>query len=315
MLARLVPWLRSPSTLRGMGWMFVSTVFVGIFNSMVRHLTTTLHPFEIAFAHSLFGLLFLLPMLYRNGWKTLRTTRPGLHAWRGVCNTLATLCMTSAIKLTPLAKVAALSFSAPLFATVLALVALREALRARRIAALVVGFSGTWLVFRPGVVDVDLGSLLVLGFAFSWGATMIAIKALSRTDSTLTITLYVGLINTPLTLIAAIPVWQTPTPEEWIWLASLGLVGLARQMSLSQAFKEADATAILPLDFLKLPWMALIGFFAFAEVPDVWTWVGGAVIFAAATTIAYRESQARGETPRAAVASAGSTTPPPAPGS
>ncbi|MSO54923.1 MAG: DMT family transporter [Rhodospirillales bacterium] len=310
MLARLVPWLRSPSTLRGMGWMLISTFLVGIFNSMVRHLTTTLHPFEIAFAHSFFGLLFLLPMFYRNGWKTLRTTRPGLHAWRGLCNTLATLCMTSAIKLTPLAKVAALSFSAPLFATVLALVALGEAIRTRRIAALVVGFSGTWLVFRPGVVELDLGALIVLGFSFSWGATMIAIKALSRTDSTLTITLYVGLINTPLTMIAAIPVWRMPTTEEWIWLASLGLVGLARQMTLSQAFKEADATAILPLDFLKLPWMATIGFFAFAEIPDIWTWLGGAVIFGAATYIAYRESQARGETPRATSGSVVTPIPP-----
>ena len=283
-----------PSTLRGMGWMLLSSVVVAIFNSIVRQISTTgLHPFEIAFVHSLFGVLFLSTTYLRHGFGLLKTRRLGLHTMRGTFNVTASLFMTSAVAITPLAKVAALSFSAPLFATVLALVLLGEVIRGRRMTALAVGFLGTWLVFRPGLVEVDLGSFLVLGFAACWGSTMIVMKSLARTESSLTMTLYVGLISTPLALIAALPFWVTPSWQQLAWLAALGAVGLARQLTLTQAFKEADATAILPLDFTRLIWMALIGYLAFSEVPDIWTWAGGLIIFSATTYITYREARHR----------------------
>ena len=280
-----------PGTVRGMGWMLISAFTVAIFNGIVRHLSADVHPFEIAFVHSAFGVLFLAPVYVRGGLAPLKTRRFAMHAVRAALNVTASLFMLMALSISPLAEVAALSFSAPLFAAVLAVVLMGERMRARRLAALLVGFAGTWLVFRPGLVAVAPGSLLVLAFAVAWGGAMIAIKALSRTESSLTQTLYLGLLNTPIAALAAIPVWQTPSLGQLAWLAALGAVGVVRQLSLSQAFKEADATAILPLDFTKLIWVAIIGYAAFAEIPTIWTWAGGIVIFAATTYITVREGR------------------------
>ena len=97
----------------------------------------------------------------------------------------------------------------------------------------------------------------------------------------------------PLTLVAALPYWQAPTLEQLLWLAFMGAMGSIGQMSLAQAFKEADATAVFPVDFTKLPWAAVMGYFLFGEIPDVWTWLGGAMIFSAAAYIAYRENTLR----------------------
>ncbi|MDP7667940.1 MAG: DMT family transporter [Rhodospirillales bacterium] len=279
----------TPSTVRGMGWMLISAFTVAIFNGIVRHLSADVHPFEIAFVHSAFGVLYLTPVYVRSGLASLKTRHFAMHALRATLNVTASLSMIMALSISPLAEVAALSFSAPLFATILAVALLGERMRARRITALVVGFAGTWLVFRPGIEAIEPGSLLVLGFAVAWGGAMIAVKALARTESSLTQTLYLGLLNTPMAALAAIPVWQTPSLGQLAWLAGLGAVGVVRQLSMSQAFKEANATAILPLDFTKLIWVAIIGYAAFAEIPTMWTWAGGFVIFVATTYITVRE--------------------------
>jgi len=289
--ARIAGVAAAPGTVRGMGWMLLSAFMVAIFNGIVRHLSADVHPFEIAFLHSAFGVLYLTPVYVRSGLAPLKTRRFAMHSVRAALNVTASLFMLTALSISPLAEVAALSFSAPLFAAVLAVALLGERMRARRIGALVVGFAGTWLVFRPGLEAISPGSLLVLGFAVAWGGAMVAIKALSRTESSLTQTLYLGLLNTPIAAVAAIPVWQTPSLDQLAWLAALGAVGVVRQLSLSQAFKEADATAILPLDFTKLIWVAIIGYAAFAEIPTMWTWAGGFVIFVATTTITVREGR------------------------
>ena len=116
-------------------------------------------------------------------------------------------------------------------------------------------------------------------------------EVLARTESSLTATLYYGVFVTPVAFLVALPAWQTPSGGHWLWLAAIGALGSLFQFCLSQALKVADATAVMPLDFTKLIWAALIGYLVFAEVPTLWTWVGGMMIFAAATYISYRERQ------------------------
>ena len=171
-----------------------------------------------------------------------------MHAVRAALNVTASLFMLMALSISPLAEVAALSFSAPCSRPCSRSCLWVSGCGRDASQPSCWGFAGTWLVFRPGLVAVAPGSLLVLAFAVAWGGAMIAIKALSRTESSLTQTLYLGLLNTPIAALAAIPVWQTPSLGQLAWLAALGAVGVVRQLSLSQAFKEADATAILPLD-------------------------------------------------------------------
>ncbi len=277
-----------PNVRRGLMFMMVSTVTVAVLNGAVRHLSPDIHPFEMAFFRSFFGLAFFAPWLIREGVRPLRTRRLGLHVLRASLQVTLTLAFFTALAITPLAKVTALQFSAPLF-SILALVVLREAIRARRIFALVFGFAGTLIILRPGFAEVDLGSTLVLISAVMMGLVMILIKILSRTETSATITIYSALLTTPIALVASLPYWRTPSPEHWPWLIAIGVLGSLGHLGFTQAFKEADVTAVLPLDFTRLIWVALIGYAAFGEIPDVWTWVGGAVIFCAATYIAFRE--------------------------
>lgn len=285
--------LNSPSLLLGMFFMVVSTVGFSTMHALVRYLADDLHPFEIAFFRNLFGLFVVLPWFIRYGWEPLRTKHFGMHLLRASINIFAMLMFFMALSLTELAKVQALSFTAPLFATLLAIFFLGEKVRLRRWTALLVGFFGAMVILRPGLAEIDVGSLLVVGSAAIWAVALIIIKILSRTDSAVTITTYMALLMTPLSLAPALFYWQWPTAEQWILLFLVGIVGTFAQMLMTQSFRVAEATAVMPLDFMKLVWGTIIGYLVFSEVPDAWTLFGGTIIFTGATYIAFRESQTK----------------------
>lgn len=277
--------------IRGIAFFAISAAASTLMSTGVKHLATNLHPFEIGFFRSVFGLLALAPVFLRYGLAPLRTKRLSLHLLRGGFNVVGGLSFMLGLSLVPLAKLTALNFTGPLFATVLAVFVIGEALRIRCAAALAVGFAGALVIIRPGLIAVDAGSLIVLGASLCWGSAMIMVKVLSRTESSLTITLYVAIIVMPFALIAALPFWRTPSLEELAWLAGIGAAHSTAQLFMAQAFKEADATAVLPVDFSRLIWATLIGYFVFAEVPDVWTWTGGVMIFAAVLYLAPRKTE------------------------
>jgi len=279
-----------PAPLRGVFFMLVSTLLFTGMQVTVRHVSEDLHPFEVAFFRNFFGLLVVAPLLFRFGFGVLRTPKIRLHALRGGLQTMGMMLFFTALTLAPLAQNVALSFTAPLFTTILAIVILRERAGWRRWAALIAGFVGAWIVIRPGLAVVNTGALLVILSSCVWAGSMIIIKILSRTESSLTITLYMGLFMAPLSLIPALFVWQWPGGQALIFLVLVGAFGGVGHLALAQAFKESDATAVLPFDFMRLIWASALGFLVFAEVPDVWTWIGGAVIFSSTVYIAFRET-------------------------
>lgn len=154
-------------------------------------------------------------------------------------------------------------------------------------------FLGALIIIRPGMKSVDVGSLLVLGSAAIWACAIVIIKMLSRTDSSVTITAYMVILMTPLSFLSAVFFWQWPNGTQLLWLGLVGVSGTLAQMGMAQAFRMAEATAVLPLDFMKLIWGAMIGYALFGEIPDAGIWIGGVTVFAAATYIAYRESQSK----------------------
>ncbi len=266
----------------------------GLFSSMhacVRYLSADLHPFEIAFFRNLFGLAFLMPALLRGRFAILKTDHFNWHLLRASINVFAMLLFFYALSITPLAVVQALSFTAPLFTTVLAALILREKVRARRWAAILIGFAGVMIVLRPGVQSIDTGALMVLGSAAIWAMTMIIIKKLAEHDSPVTITAYVTLLLTPMSLIPALWYWVWPSGTQWLWLAVAGAAGTLGQYCIAKAFAYADATVVLPFDFAKIIWGAALGYLLFGELVSIYTWLGGVVIFSGALYLAYRERQ------------------------
>jgi len=284
---------RSP-VLRGAACMSASAASSAGMNGLIRVAGAELHSFEIAFFRNLFGLAALAPMLWRRGRLALATNRLGLHALRGVLNAVAMLAFFHAVTFTPLAQVAALGFTAPLFGTILAIPVLGERVGSRRWAGLAIGFLGALVILRPGVGIVDVGGLFVLLSSLAWAGVMMTLKLLGRTESSLVTTTYASLFLLPITGLAALFVWQTPDLSTLLVLVGIGALGSLTQISVAQAFREADATVVMPFDFTKLIWAALIGYLAFDEQLDLWTVVGATMICGAVTFVAYREARAAG---------------------
>jgi drug/metabolite transporter (DMT)-like permease len=260
-----------------------------IMHALVARVSQEVPPVEVAFFRNLFGFLVLLPAIMRSRFTAFKTTKLHLHALRGALNSTSMMMFFTALAITPLAEATALSYTAPLFMTIGAVLILHEKIHARRIAALVFGFVGALIVLRPGMVPIGLGPLLVIGSTVLWAGSMLDIKILARTDSSLTIATYMTVFLMPITLVAALFVWQWPTWEQLGLMFLLGACGSAGHMLFTEAFRHGDTTALMPIDFTKLIWASMIGFLFFGQTPDMWTWIGGTVIFASATYLSYRE--------------------------
>lgn len=216
-----------------------------------------------------------------------------MHAARATLGVFAMGAWFTGLGMMPLAEATALSFTTPLFASVAAVLILGEVMRRRRWSATVIGFVGAMIILRPGLVTLDVAVALILGAALLMSISQTLVKLLSRGEHPNAIVFWLVFLLTPLSLIPALVVWQTPNGEQFLWLLALGAVATLGHQAMARSFAVADVTAVLPIDFIRLPFATAIGFFAFAELPDMWTWVGAAVIVASAVYIAHREARLR----------------------
>ena len=271
-------------------WMLSSGFFFSCLNAEIRYLSEFLHPFETAFFRNFFGLAFMVPWLFRTGLSGLRTSRLKLYIFRTSLGLVSMLCWFTALAMLPLSQAVALSFTAPLFATVGAALFLHEKVRGRRWTATVIGFLGVLIIARPEAVGLSLGVALAIGSSVLSAAITLIVKRLSRTESSSAIVTYMVLIMTPMSLVPALFVWQMPALSVWPYLIATGMFGTAGHLCWVRAFRMADASAVLPFDYGRMLFAALIGYFAFAEIPDQWTWIGSGIIAAASFYIARREA-------------------------
>lgn len=278
-----------PSPILGMANMLVSASTISGINGFVVHLSHSMHVFEIAFFRQLFGFIFMSAVFLRGGLRPLYTRRIGLHIVRSVLNVIAMLAFFYGLTLEPLAKVVSLSLTAPLFATVGAVLLLGERMTRHRWIALLVGLSGALIILRPGIQEVSLGALMILCSNTAWAVALVVIKVLSRTETSVTIALYATVLQAPVALAFALFFWTVPNLEQVMLLVIIGVGGTFAQICLGEAFRLADATLVLPVDFTKLFWASLIGYLVFDQVPEIWIWPGAFVVFLAVFYNAYME--------------------------
>lgn len=295
-----------PGPIRGMIFMLAATFFFAAMIACARVIADEMHPFEVTFFRTLFGLLVLAPVLLRQGLKPLRTRRLGVHAVRNAFGAASMLLFYWALVVTSLSKAVALDFTSPLFGCALAVLVLGERMGWRRVLALGIGLAGTLVIVRPGAGALDLGALALLGSAALAGCALTAAKSLARTETSLTMTLYFGLFCAPLALAAALPYWLAPSGEQLAWLLAMGVFGSISNLAGAQALREADLTAVAPFDFTRMIWAGLFGYLFFGERPDAGTWIGAVMIFAAVAfvTIQERRASRRGTPPSAPPAAA-----------
>ena len=285
---------------QGALYMVVAAVFFSIMIASIRHVSANMHSFEIVFFRNLFGFVVVVPILIRGGGLSfLRTDQMRLYIVRGGLAAASMLMWFYAISVTPLAEAVSLSFTAPLFTTVAAIMFLGEIAGPRRWIGTLVGFAGAMLIVRPGFDEVTLAQILLLISSALVAASIIVIKLLSRTEPPDRIVAYMIVMMAPLSLFPALFVWQWPDANQLFWMAVVGIAGTMGHVMLTRSLSKADATAIQPFDFLRLPIIAFIAYFAFAEVPDLWTVIGGAVIFGSSIYVAQREAKAAARADRA----------------
>jgi len=267
-----------------------ATFFGSFMGAGVKLLSDDLHPIIICFYRCLMGLIIITPFVTRNNFQALKTTNMRLQIFRALINIISMICWFSAIGMMHFEKATALGFTTPLFTTILAVLVLGEVIRFHRTAALLLGFIGILIIIRPGYVPFEFGTILMLIASFSFSFVLIFVKKLSASDTSLTIIFYHLLYMTPVFFVLSLFYWQTVTLDQFIIFSMMGASGLLSHWCLAQAFKLSDTTFVMPLQFTKLIWASLIGLFIFAEQPDIWTWVGGIIIFISVVYITYREA-------------------------
>ncbi len=271
--------------------MLGSTLLFALMVVAIRLAAATLHTFEIAFFRNFFGLVAALPLLLRHGPGLLRTTQLPRYLIRCLVGVVSMFCGFWAIGNLPLAQAVSLSYSAPIFVTIAAVIFLHEQVRARRWTAVVLGFIGVLVIVRPGSGDFSAGTLVAVTAALLSGIVSIQIKQLSYTEPADRIVLLTTAIWVPMSLLPALLVWQWPQGITWLWVVAAGFLGTGGHMLWTRALKIGDVSALTPISFMQLPVVAIFGYLLFDEAVDRWTALGAGIIFIANAYIAHREAR------------------------
>lgn len=222
----------------------------------------------------------------------LKTSNWRSHALRSVAGTVSMFCLFAALTMIPLADVTAITFTSPLFLTVLAMLLLGERIHRFRWTALAIGFLGVLIMIGPHVSFAEgasLGALTALGAAIFSALAMTFLRSMSSGEHAITITFYFSLTFTACAALTALRGWLAPTPTQWLFIALAGLFGIFGQLLLSYSYRYAEASTIAPLDYTSLIWAVLLGYVFFDEMPTPSVWAGAPLVIAAGSIILWRE--------------------------
>ena len=268
----------------------IGTGTAAIMVSGIKLLSQDLNPFIIAFYRCLFGVIIMLPFMIYNYPEAWKTHNIKLQFVRSAINVYSMISWFTAIGTLQLEKAAAIGFTTPLFTTILAIIFLGEVIRIQRITALIVGFIVILVVIRPVYIPFESAALWLLSAAITFSIVIIIVKKLTEKDSSLTTAFYQMAFMVPPTFFIALFFWESININQFLLFIFVAIAGFITQFSFAQCLKMAETTFIMPIQFTKLIWLSLIGYFFFMEVPDIWTWIGASIIFSSILFIAYREA-------------------------
>ncbi len=286
---------------RAIAWFLLSCIAGSCMVTIVRHISAELSTAQIVFLRNAIALLLLLPWVLHRGVASIRTTKLKMYTLRALNSMLSMFSMFYGLSMIPLTDATALSFTTPIFTTLVAMLVLKESVGKHRWIAIFIGFAGVLIILRPGMQALNAGYAASLAAAFLVANSLIIIKQLSKTESPLDVVFYMTLLMTPLSLPFAIPSWQWPSLETWGWFVILGILANTAQITLSKACSLTAMTTLMPFDFSRLIFIALIAYIGFGETMDVWTFIGAGVIVGSAIYITHREAKLKKLRPDAAV--------------
>lgn len=239
-------------------------------------------------APALLPLILYLPM--QGGWSALKTRRPMWHAVRSVAGLVSMYVGFYALARMAFADYVAISFTAPLFGTLLSIPFLGERVGMWRMGAVGLGFAGALLTAGPVAGEADPIALFALGSAFGYGVAMIAMRKLGSTDKSSATVFYFTVAGALSSLFLLPTQWVTPTPEDLALLITIGLVGGVAQIFMTEAFRLAPPSVVAPFDYTAMLWALVFGFFVFGTFPGPGVLAGAALICASGLFIIHRET-------------------------
>lgn len=281
---------------RGIALLIGATLCLATSDSLAKYLSATLPSVEIAWIRFLTFVLLLVPVACLGERASLRSKRPGLQVLRALALVVSSLLFITALRYLPIAEASATSFVAPLFVTALSIAVLGEVVGPHRWAATAVGLCGVLIVVRPGTAAFDPASILPIASAFAWAITLVMTRMISGADRTITTMAFAAVVGL-VVLSALVPfVWVKPSAWDVLLGVGVGVASSAGQWLVVLAFRHADASVLAPFSYVQLVWVTVIGLVVFAELPDLWTFVGAAFIIASGLYTAHRERRRRAKT-------------------
>jgi len=269
----------------------LSIVFFSIMVIFIRKASENLHILEVVFFRNLLAFIIMLPILKSSNLAAIKMQNTKLFFMRGFFGAIGMLAGFTCLTLIPLAQATAISFSKPIFITIGATIFLGEIIKIRRIAAIIIGFIGMLIIVQPGVNSFSFGVMLAIIAALAHSINALIVKKLTLTDTPQAIIMWMVIILIPITFIPAISVWQWPSFETWLYLWGIAIVGTLAHLTWTKSCSMAEITSLQPIEFIKLPMMALFGWVIFYEIPGAWTWIGGLIIFISTIYISQREAK------------------------
>jgi drug/metabolite transporter (DMT)-like permease len=269
------------STLKAALWMGGSIASFLTMTVAGRAIIPALDVFQVMEMRSVIGWFILLPLvLASGGFRAMRTKRPMQHIGRNVVHYAGQFAWLQALTMIPLAQLISIEFTTPIWGALLAVFVLGERMSLRKIAAILFGIVGVLVIVRPGSSAVEPGHLIMLAGAVFFGISVVMVKSLTRTDSVVAIIFWMLVIQSAIGIVPAVAVWRMPEAWMWPWILLVSFTGMSSHFCMARALSHAEATVVMPMDFLRLPLSALIGFLLYSERIDVFTAVGAALILA-----------------------------------
>jgi drug/metabolite transporter (DMT)-like permease len=279
--------------MRGALWIVVGTLLFSINDAVVKTLGHAISAEQITFVRFVTGAVLLTPVWLRMGWTKLKTDRLGTHLLRACIASVAQFASYYAVIHMLLASVTAIGFSRPLFQTCLALWILKEAVSGQRWVATAVGFVGVLIMIRPGAATFQPGALVAIGATVLFALTIILIRQLSRTEPASRILFYYHLASAAIFAYPALRAWVMPDATQAALLLAVGALTTAAMYCFVKGYALGETSFIGPIEYVRLVYAALIGYFLFSELPDGWTWAGAGIIVAATLYLARVEGRPR----------------------
>lgn len=258
------------------GWLTLMVVIAVAGREAARELTV----FQIMLLRSTLGMVMLWPLVRAaGGLAAVRTDRLPQHVLRNAIHYAAQYGWFAALTLIPLAQVVSIEFTMPIWSAALAVVFLGERMSARKWMAVLLGLVGVAVIVRPAG-SVDVGQLVALASALGFAISVVLVKSLTRTDAAVVISFWMLVVQSAIGLVPALMVWQWPSAQVWAWVVVVAFCGTYSHYCFARAMQHADATVVVPMDFLRVPLTALVGWLAYAEGVDAFTALGVGLILA-----------------------------------